>query len=231
MKVPAWLGPFLTLGNALALALLLLSVGAFVWLQRSHEGLFTEKGFQAFVEGLGPWGPLVYMAMIALSVVVSQLPGVPLTIAAGALWGAVPAGIYSVLGGFTGGLVAYFLGRMLGRSAMKALTGKVVVFDKTRGERTLGAIILVSRALPVLSFDLVSYAAGVTGLSLPVYAVATLVGMIPSTFLLAYLGSAFSVSLPLALSLSAVAVVVLVALPWIVNRTNLWGLKDIVRLE
>jgi uncharacterized membrane protein YdjX (TVP38/TMEM64 family) len=183
------------------------------------------------IEGTGVWGILAYMGVIALSVVISPIPGAPLTMAAGAVWGAIPAGIYSVIGGFLGGLVAYYIGLTLGRSVVRALTGKVVYFSKERGEKLLGVIIFVTRLLPVMSFDLISYAAGLTGLSFPIYAIATLLGMIPSTLLLTYLGEAFTLNLPLGIALAGVFVVFLVGLPWGIRRYNWLNLRDIIRIE
>lgn len=212
--------------------MLLLSAGVFVYLSQHPElNVFSKDGFQAFVQDLGWRGPVFYMIITAVAVVISQIPGVPLAMAAGALWGPLTAGIYSVIGGFTGGMIAYYLGRTLGRSAMKALTGRVMVFRKERGERYVGVLVFITRLLPVLSFDVISYAAGLSGLSTRVYAVATLLGMIPSTLFLTYVGSAFTVSLPLALGLSVIAGVLLVALPWCIRRYNWFGLRDSVQME
>lgn len=232
MKIRERLRSLLTLGNAVALLLLGLTLGAILWL-RAHPDLnvFSEGGLLRLVEGLGPWGPLAYIAIVALAVVVSQIPGVPLAIAAGALWGPLTAGLYSVLGGFLGGMIAYFLGRTLGRSAMKALTGKVMIFQTDRGERYLGWLIFVTRLLPVLSFDIISYAAGVSGLSARVYAVATLFGMIPSVLLLTYLGSVLGANLSVGLTLSAVAAALLLLLPWLVQRYNWFDLRGSFKLE
>ncbi len=162
---------------------------------------------------------------------VSQIPGVPLTMAAGALWGPFPALLYSVVGGFLGAMIAYFLGRTLGRSIMKALAGKVMVFNKNKGEVFIGFVIFISRVLPLFPFDIISYAAGVSGLKFIYYAFATLLGMIPSTLLLTYLGSAFTVSLPFALGISALATVMLIALPLAIRRYNWFGLRDSITLE
>lgn len=232
MRLPNRLRALLTPANAVALGILLAGIATAFWLQsRFDVDLFSREGAQTIVDRLGWYGPLVYMLAIALAVVVSQLPGVPLAIAAGALWGPVPAGIYSVIGGFVGGMIAYGLGRTLGRSALLALTGRVVSFDTSRGERPLAWIVGVSRALPVVSFDVISYAAGISGMSVRPYAWATFLGMIPSTFLLTFLGGSFVVSPWLAVGLSGVAAALLVALPWILRRYDPLGLRDMVRIE
>jgi uncharacterized membrane protein YdjX (TVP38/TMEM64 family) len=216
----------------MALFIVAASIGAFLWVgSATGVNVFSEEGLAALAAQLGPWGPLAYMALLTLSVVISQIPGVPLAIAAGALWGPLAAGAYSVIGGFTGGLIAYFLGRTLGRSAIRVLIGKVVYFTRDRGEYYLGWLIFTTRLLPVFSFDVISYAAGVTRLSLPIYALATFFGMIPPTFGLTYLGSRFTVSAPRALGLSGAAAVLLVLIPWLAQRYNWLGLKDLMRIE
>ena len=221
-----------TPANAVALLLIALSVGAFLWF-RSHpdQNVFGADGFRAYVDGLGWRGPLLYMAVIAIAVVVSQIPGVPLAIAAGAMWGPLTAGLYSVIGGFVGGMIAYYLGRSLGRSVMAALTGRVLILRDARGEAFLGWVILVTRALPVLSFDVISYAAGVSGVSARIYAAATLIGMIPSTLLLTSLGSTFRPTVGWGLAVSAAAGLLLVGLPWLLQRWDVLHLRDTFRFE
>jgi uncharacterized membrane protein YdjX (TVP38/TMEM64 family) len=193
--------------------------------------VLTPAGFQQAAQQLGWLGPLIYIGLIALSVVISPIPGAPLAVAAGALWGSIPAGIYSVTGGFLGSLVAYYLGRTLGRSGIKAITGKALYFSKRRGQVYLGWLIFITRLLPVLSFDLISYGAGITGISLRIYGTATLLGMIPSTFLLTYLGSAFTLGGSLGIFLSLIFLMVLFGLPWGIKRYNWLGLRDIIRIE
>lgn len=220
-----------TCQNAIALATLLLSGLAFWMVQRSEMNVFTADGLQQAVDGAGIVGPLVYISVLAVAVVISQIPEVPLAIAAGAVWGAVPAGIYSVIGCFLGGMIAYFLGKTLGRSAVKALTGKTIYFTKRRGEVYLGWLIFFTRLLPIFSFDLISYGAGISGLSLRIYALATFLGMIPPTFMLTYLGEAFTVGLPAAIAFSILFLLVLVGLPWGIRRYNWFGMKDVIQIE
>lgn len=222
--------------NGIALVILLLCSLACWWLLSPDLNgfmlnVFTPTGFRQIVGRLGAFGPLIYILLIALSVVISPIPGAPLAVIAGALWGPIPAGIYSVIGGFLGSLIAYYVGRTLGRSAIRALTGKAIYFTKKRGEAYLGWLIFLTRLFPVLPFDLISYGAGVTGLSLPIYIVATLLGMIPSTFLLSYAGSAFTIGLPQAIALGAILTTVLIGLPWGIKRYNWFGMRDIIRIE
>ena len=56
-------------------------------------------------------------------------------------------------------------------------------------QTTLMALVFVSCLLPFVSFDIVSYAAGLTILSFWRFAIATFAGIIPASFLLAHLGS------------------------------------------
>ncbi|MEO0376345.1 MAG: TVP38/TMEM64 family protein, partial [Cyanobacteria bacterium P01_A01_bin.17] len=163
------------------LGLLVSGLGLY-WGWHSDLEILTPSGLQQVIAHSGAWGPILYIGVLAVSVVVSQIPGVPLALAAGAIWGPLLAGIYSVLGAFLGGLIAYGLGHSLGRTAVKTLTGKSISFSTERGEAYVGGLIFLTRLLPIFSFDLISYGAGVSGLSLPVYASATLFGMIPSTF-------------------------------------------------
>lgn len=217
--------------NAIALTVFFLCLLICWWLQHPEINLFTPDSFRQLVKSLGLLGPLVYISVLALSVVISPVPSAPLAVVAGAIWGSTLAGIYSVIGGFIGSLIAYFLGRTLGRSAVKGLTGKAIYFSKRRGEVYLGWLIFITRLLPVLSFDLISYGAGITGISLPIYATATLLGMIPSTFLLTYMGSAFTVQMPVAVALAVIFLIVLIALPWGIKRYNWLGMRDVIRFE
>lgn len=223
---------FLNRRNAIAFSILLLCllVCGWVWVQPDFD-VFSAQGLEQSIQSWGWLGVLAYIGILILSVVISPIPSAPLAVAAGMVWGPIWAGIYSVIGGFLGGLLAYFIGHTLGRSAVHALTGKLIYFSKNRGEVYLGWIIFVTRLLPALSFDLVSYGAGITGLSLPIYATATLIGMIPSTFALTFLGSKFTVGLPFGIILSILFLALLIGLPYAIHRYNWFNMRDIIHVE
>ncbi|MEO1351542.1 MAG: TVP38/TMEM64 family protein [Cyanobacteria bacterium J06635_15] len=190
--------------------------------------LLTPDGLKTYINQMGYWGPPLYIAIIALSVVIAQVPGAPLAVAAGAIWDPLLAGIYTVAGGFGGALIAYGLGRLMGPSVIKALTGKTLQFSKEGGEAYLGWLIFATRLLPVFSFDLMSYGAGITGLSWPIYASATFFGMIPSTLLLTYVGASFHLGGGAMGIVLGIFAVLFVGLPLLAHRYNWLNLGEIV---
>ncbi|MBD1872087.1 TVP38/TMEM64 family protein [Nodosilinea sp. FACHB-131] len=222
-----WLRPN---GAALAIAVACALAAGWLVLGPSPD-LFNPTALKPTLQQMGHWGPVTYIAVLALSVVVSPVPGAPLAVAAGMVWGMPMAGVYSVIGGFLGSLMAYFLGRTLGSAVIRSLTGKSISVDAHRGERYLGWLIFFSRLFPVLPFDGVSYGAGMLKLSVKVYAVATLLGMIPSTFLLSYAGQTLTTTMPQRVAMFCLLLIVFVGLPWVAHRYNWFGFRDIIRIE
>lgn len=143
-----------------------------------------------WLDDLGFWAPTAYMVILALAVVVSPIPSVPLDIAAGLAFGLFWGVIYTLIGAEVGGLVAFGLARWLGRPwlARRLPAGAMARIDEL-AERLGGRALLVMRLLPVFNFDWVSYAAGLTTISTRVFAVATFVGMIPPVIAIVAVGA------------------------------------------
>ncbi|MBD2090901.1 TVP38/TMEM64 family protein [Microcoleus sp. FACHB-1515] len=183
------------------------------------------------IAALGFAGKLAYVGILMLAIVFSPIPGTPIVVAAGAVWQPLTAAIYGTIGIFVGCLMAYFLGRTLGRSVIRSLTGKMLHLSTHRGELYLGWVVFITHLLPIAPFDLISYAAGMAGLSFGIYAIATLLGTIPCVFFLAYMGASFTVNLTVGLAIAAVFLILLVVLPFGVQRYNWFGIKDSIRIE
>ena len=210
----------------------LLLIGAVVAVilvnEHTDHNLFSSAGFKQFATDVGWVGPAVFIGLLALTVVVSQLPGVPLAVGAGMLWGLWPGFLFSLAGGFIGSIVAYFIGRGLGREAVYTFTGKRVTFREGVGTRVAGIFIGVTRLVPILPFDIISYAAGISGVPFLVYAAVTLVGMAPSSLLIVYMGSSLMLSVPAALSISLAAALAIVLVPLILHRRTRFELERYV---
>ena len=81
------------------------------------------------------------------------------------------------------------IARGLGRPFVERNVGETIGRGLLGSQNTLTFLVFGSRLLPFLSFDMVSYAAGLSALHLWRFALATLAGIIPASFLLAHLGS------------------------------------------
>ena len=219
----------LTVQNAIALSLL---VGCLVagWRFLSFSALDPSQLLQS-IHDLGFIGKLIYASILVLAVVISPIPGTPLTVTAGAVWSPWTAGVYGTLGVFVGSVLAYFLGRTLGRSLIQVLLGKMIHISKHRGEPYIGWLLFLSHLLPIVPFDLMSYGAGMIRLSFPLYAMATLLGTIPGTFLLAYLGASFTISSWMGGAIALFSALLLIVVPWKIRQHNWLGIRDVIRIE
>ncbi|MBU0498442.1 MAG: VTT domain-containing protein [Gammaproteobacteria bacterium] len=125
---------------------------------------------------------------MALAVVLNPIPSAPIALVSGALFGHVWGTLYVVIGAETGALIAFGIARLLGHDLLRRLFGERVALGWLGSQNTLTWLVFVSRLLPFVSFDLVSYGAGLTHLRAWRFALATLVGLIPVSFLLAHFG-------------------------------------------
>jgi len=205
-----------------ALGLAFFSFLALAWYRWGLSEFFTPARIEALLEQIGPFAPLIYMAVMAATAVLVPIPGPPLFVIAGAIFGPVMGTIYAVGGSVAGALIAFLIARFLGRDFIESLVGKQVVICCECSEGLLTKIIFFSRLLPLISFDVVSYGAGLTRMSLRNFALATLLGSIPMTFIYHSFGSVLKVSITTGLILGLVIVAILFALPYLADR---WDIK------
>ena len=137
---------------------------------------------------LGIFGPLLLIALMILAVVFNPLPSAPVALAAGAVYGHTYGTIYIVIGAEIGAIAAFVIARIAGYELASKYLGSNLSLGRFGSQSALTAIVFVSRLIPFMSFDLVSYAAGLTPLMFWRFAIATLLGLIPISFALAHLG-------------------------------------------
>ena len=144
------------------------------------------------VESLGNLGPALIIFGIAIAIVMSPIPSAPIALVSGALYGHTWGTIYVIIGSTTGAIIAFLIARLLGydvlQSWFKGSFSKKIVGS----QNFLMSVVFFSRLLPFISFDFISYAAGLTALSFWRFIVATIAGIIPASFLLAHFGGELS---------------------------------------
>lgn len=171
----------------LGLALLgvwLFAPGAFSEVQ----SLLNRDTIKALVERAGLWGPVLIVGLIAIAVVASPVPSAPIALAAGAAYGHLWGTVLVVLGAELGALIAFGLARIVGRDGLRRLFGDRLDAGLLGSQTALMATVFASRLMPFVSFDMISYAAGLSGLHAWRFALATLAGIIPASFVLAHFG-------------------------------------------
>lgn len=171
-------------------ALLAALVGAYAVVSWFDVGeLLKPEQVADQIRTAGPFGPVLFMALMATSVVISPLPDLPLVIAAGATFGTILGTSYSIIGAEIGAIASFLIGRALGREVLTRILRTNVTFCERCSDRHLAIFVFLARLLPIFSFDLVSYGAGLTNMSLRTFALVTFGGMIPPTFALTYAGN------------------------------------------
>ncbi len=147
-------------------------------------------GFLEWVRGMGMWGPLLVGAVYVLAAILF-LPGWPLTLGAGFVFGVVVGTITVSLASTLGASAAFLLGRTLARDWVQhkiARSPKFQALDKAVKQKGF-LIVLLVRLSPVFPYNVLNYALGLTQVSFRDYMLASWLGMLPATVMYVYLGS------------------------------------------
>jgi uncharacterized membrane protein YdjX (TVP38/TMEM64 family) len=174
---------------------------------------------------LDAWAPLVYMALMALAIIISPIPSVPLDIAAGIVFGPLLGTIYSVIGATIGAVVSFLLARILGRELIEGFLRGHINFCTDCSDKILAKIVFLSRLIPVISFDIISYGAGLTKMSLKAFTIATILGMIPLTFLYTAYGSILTINAWIGIVVGVIFIILFLAAPPIIEKYDLFSPK------
>lgn len=169
-----------------------IALAAAYWLLHDSGVLSTildGSDLRRRIVALGAAGPLVIVALMVLAILVSPIPSAPIAVAAGAVYGHSWGTLYVLLGAELGALAAFGLSRALGREVLQRWLGNHLPVAWLGTQNVLMTLVFTSRLVPFISFDVVSYAAGLTAISYWRFALATLAGIVPASFLLAHFGS------------------------------------------
>lgn len=132
-----------------------------------------------FVSGYGAWGPLVYIAIYSVAPSF-MLPGLPITVAGGILFGPIGGTIYTSIGATIGASIAFLFARYMGREWVGSMLkeGRWKELD-SEVERRGWKIVAFTRLIPLFPFNLLNYAFGLTRIKFGHYAAASFIFMLP----------------------------------------------------
>ena len=152
------------------------------------RGLMDGERLDMLVARAGFWGPVVIITLMTVAVVASPIPSAPIALAAGAAYGHLWGTVQVVIGAELGALIAFGLARVLGHDVLRRMFGDRMDAGLLGSQTALTATVFASRLMPFVSFDMISYAAGLSRLHAWRFALATLAGIVPASFLLAHFG-------------------------------------------
>ena len=186
------------LSKIIVVALILAALIAYKFVPSVHNGfdkiadMFYSGDFTVvkdFVASYGVYAAAVSFVLMILQSIAAPLPAFLLTVANANLFGWWQGAILSWSSAMAGAAVCFFIARVLGRDIVIKLNGKKGVkqieeFFEKYGNRS----ILVARLLPFISFDIVSYVAGLTPMKFLGFFIATGIGQLPATIVYSYVG-------------------------------------------
>ena len=150
-------------------------------------GDFTVVG--DFISKYGAYAMIVSACLMIFQSVIAPLPAFLITFANANLFGWWQGAVLSWSSAMAGAAICFFIARVLGRDITEKLTSKAGLeqideFFEKYGKHS----IIIARLLPFISFDIVSYAAGLTSMKFWPFFIATGIGQLPATIIYSYVG-------------------------------------------
>lgn len=166
---------------------LVLIVVVIITVRLFHLDQYLEKErLRQFVAGFGVWGPVIFLIIWTLAPPLF-LPGLPITLAGGVLFGPFWGSLYTICGATAGATLAFLVARYLARdwvAAKLAGTRLISLDDKVAAHGW--KIVAFTRLVPVFSYTLQNYAYGLTRIRFWPFLAATFVCMLPVTIAFVY---------------------------------------------
>ncbi len=180
------------IAGAALLALLLGGSVAFYWARGDLASILpVDLSAEQIADAIRSWGAWAIVGSVLLMVAHSfvPLPSEFIAIANGIVFGLVVGAIITWIGAMLGAILAFALARWLGRWFVESILPAryTAAIDHWSSEQGT-SVLLVSRLLPVVSFNLINYAAGLTSVSWWTFLWTTGLGIAPLTFLMVFAG-------------------------------------------
>jgi uncharacterized membrane protein YdjX (TVP38/TMEM64 family) len=162
--------------------------GGWLWLRARGIDLagMSTSDVEALVRGWAPWAWLGSITLMVLHSFV-PLPAEIIALANGMLFGPWWGVVVTWVGAMLGAVLAYGLARALGRPAVRGLV-PARHWARLEAIPVRAAPLLVIRLMPVISFNLVNYAAGLLGVPWWRFLWTTALGILPIVVTMVVLG-------------------------------------------
>jgi uncharacterized membrane protein YdjX (TVP38/TMEM64 family) len=158
----------------------LLATAAYAVQASPVRGVLTPQGMDRLLVTLRAvwWAPLAFVLAYTVASAL-DFSGLVLTLAGGAVFGFWRGALLNVVGANLGASAAFWVARLLGRAGLQALLGtRLAGLDRFTREGGFGWLLRL-RLIPVVPFNLLNFASGLTAMPWRTYAAATALGALP----------------------------------------------------
>lgn len=170
--------------KTLLLVLFISSIIAIGYFYRDH--IYPQQ-LKRWLDQLGMWAPVIFIGIYFLGTV-ALLPGAILTLSGGIIFGPIYGVIYNMIGATLGASTAFIIARYFASDWVTQLTGKkmrvLINGINTEGWR----FVALTRLAPIVPFNVLNYALGVTKIPFSHYFTATVICILPGCAAYTYLG-------------------------------------------
>ncbi|WP_428313304.1 TVP38/TMEM64 family protein [Hydrocarboniphaga sp.] len=204
------------ISRVLALLLVAVGVGCALWLHREHAQ-WSGDSLRAFIEQW-PLAPLAFIVVMVLRPFL-LMPSALVMTAGGALFGVLGGTVLGSIGGALGGAMSFWLARSLGRDFVeRRLGGRLAKVDRAFGQRRSARLVALYTAFPATPLGVAQVACGLSAMRGLPFAVATLIGLLPRTALLAWFGDSLAQQQWLRAATALLLILLVVAIGFALRR-------------
>jgi uncharacterized membrane protein YdjX (TVP38/TMEM64 family) len=218
--------------RTIAVVLGTLVLFAAFWALRRSLGLdFHPEAIRDAVDRLGVWGPLAFVGIVALRIPLAVPSGFVL-IAGGIMFGPVEGTLYGAAGLSISAVAAFLGSRWAGREAVVArIPARMRYVLDLAGSRMGAIVVALATAYPLSVVTPWHLVAGITGMSLPVFALAAGTGSLGRAALFTFFGSRLADGDPADLLAVAALFAAAVLIPLAIPAPRAWLLQAFARRD
>lgn len=182
----------------MALGALYLFVPHFTVQVKAAVGILARadiKAMRIYLHSFGMWAPVISMGLMVLQALAAPLPAFVITFANAWVFGWVWGAVYSWTGAMIGASICFWIARVYGRPVVEKMVGKKSLQMSDEFFAQYGRYsVIIARLIPVVPFDIISYAGGLTTIGFGEFFWATGLGQLPATIIYSWLGENISPS-------------------------------------
>jgi len=143
-------------------------------------------------------GILLFLVVMALQGLIVPLPSEIVLLATGIIWGWFFGGLLGIIGSMAAGILCFFVSKKGGRPLVEKFIGakQLNLADDIIKKYGIKAII-ISRFIPFIPFDVISYASGLVDIDFKKYTIGTFLGSIFRAFFYSVVGSLLGIPVPM----------------------------------